>query len=72
MSRRLLTALRNLAQDCETIAAAARKALREIEAAQVLGTPIDERVVQRAVARLEKRLLGAARRIGVRPREEAA
>jgi hypothetical protein len=67
MSRRLLTALRTIAQDCETIAAAARKALREIESAELLGTPVNEATVQRHVARLERRLMTAARRVGVRP-----
>lgn len=62
----LLKALRNLAQDCETIAAAARKALREIESAELLGTPVSEDAVQQQINRLERRLTTAARRVGVR------
>lgn len=62
----MLKALRNLAQDCETIAAAARKALREIESAELLGTPVSEDAVQQQINRLERRLTTAARRVGVR------
>lgn len=65
MSRRLLGSLRNLAQDCETIAAAARKALKEIESAQLLGTPVNDAAVEQAVKKLERRLVQAARRVGV-------
>lgn len=72
MSRRLLAALRNLAQDCETIAAAARKAQREIEAAELLEAPVNEASVQRLVNRLERRMVAVANRIGVRPRTEAS
>lgn len=62
----LLKALRNLAQDCETVAAAARKALREIESAELLGAPVSEDAVQQQINRLERRLTTAARRVGVR------
>lgn len=72
MSVVLLKALRNLAQDCETIGAAARKALREIEAADVLGMPMDAETVETHVARLERRMIAAANRIGVEPRKEVA
>lgn len=66
----LIKALRNLAQDCETIAAAARKALREIESAELLGAPVSEDAVQQQINRLERRLTSAAKRIGVRPSPE--
>ncbi len=36
MGRRLVAALRNVAQDAETVAAAARKVLRELDAAHEL------------------------------------
>jgi uncharacterized membrane protein len=72
MSRRLLTALRNVAQDCETIAAAARKALREIEGAELLGTPVSDAKVQKYVLRLERRLTIAARRVGVQADNQEA
>lgn len=62
----LIKALRNLAQDCETIAAAARKSLKEIESAELLGTPVSEAAVQRDITRLERRLTSAATRIGIR------
>lgn len=65
MSRRLISDLRNLVQDCETIAVAGRKALAEIESAQLLGTAVDEDAVERAVKKLERRLTQAARRVGV-------
>ena len=68
----LLKALRNLAQDCETVAAAARKALREIESAEALGYPISETAVQKQINRLERRLTTAARRVGVRAGKGAA
>lgn len=68
MSRRLLVSLRNIAQDCETIASAARKALKEIESAQLLGTSVNEEKVEQAVKKLERRLTQAARRVGVKGR----
>lgn len=64
MSRRLVTSLRVLAQDCETIAGAARKALREIDTAQLLGTPVNDAAVEKAIRKLERRLVMAARRVG--------
>jgi transcriptional regulator NrdR family protein len=67
MSRRLLTALRNVAQDAETVAAAARKVLRELDAAHAVGTPIDHAEVERQVRRIERRLATVARRLGVQP-----
>lgn len=71
MTNRLLIALRRIADDCDTIAAAARKALKEIESAQLLGTPVNADTVQRYVTRLERRLLSTARRIGIRPERAA-
>jgi len=66
VSRRLITALRTIAQDCETIAKAARKALHEIEAAELIGTPVSESVVEKAVSKIEQRFLTTAHRLGVR------
>lgn len=66
MTKRLLSAVRNLAQDCETIAAACRKIERQLTVAVALDEPIDEGKVQQMVERIERRATTAFDNIGIR------
>jgi transcriptional regulator NrdR family protein len=65
--QRLLKRVRVLAQHAETVSAAARTIIRELTAAEAVGTPVDARKVERRVRRIEARLRSAAREQGVTP-----
>lgn len=71
MSQRLLRDVRVLVQHAETIAAAGRRIIKELEGADILGAPHNATRVEHAVRAIEQRAIAMCAEIGVQWQEEA-
>jgi hypothetical protein len=71
MSTRLLRDMRVLVQHAETIAAAGRRIIRELEGAEIVGAPINDARVESAVRTVEQRAIAMCAEIGVQWQEQA-
>jgi hypothetical protein len=71
MSERLLRDVRVLVQHCETIAAAGRRVIRELEGVELVGALPNEDRIERAVRTMETRAVQMCAEIGVQWEEQA-